>query len=484
VYEKVYSRTEIRSTSLKREQIDLSRERTLTTLLINNKEFTEAILPILAEKNLESSYSKLLAGWVREYWDTYHDVPKSSIQDIYELKKAHIDEDSTLESVGEFLVSLSEEYNPDDYSNIQYFIDNGEKYVKERNLKCFAEKIQALTAQGKLIQADGEIANYKQAGIAVEKGISVIRDIDKVKEAFSEDAAPMFTFAGDMGKLLGSFYRGDVSCCLAGAKAGKSLFLQHVAETAAEQGLNVVYINLEMIWKYIIRRFTCSMTFQPEKPGTYQVPYFRPDVEPTEGINENTLWTVSSRDQQFDGVSFDDVEKMRQGFSLRYKGGDIRVFSLPAEGTGPAEIEALLDSLAYYDRFVPDVVVLDYATLMSSKGAGKTEFRHGIDFVYRNLRRIAQERNIHIATAAQANRSSLDGEEIGAGNVGESISIVQHAAKIISLYHTQEETMKGVVNLKVDIDRYKNSYDTVQAIQFLSASKFCIDSRFSSRTTG
>ena len=454
------------------------------TLIVNNKTYADAILPILSEKNLEASYSKLIAQWVREYYETYKDVPKSAIQDIYELKKAHIEEDSTLESVGEFLVSLSEEYNPDDYSNIDYYIDNGEKYVKERNLKCFAEKIQGLTSQGKLILAEAEIAGYKQAGIAVEKGISVIRDIDKVKEAFSEDAAPMFTFAGDMGKLLGNFYRGDVSCALGAAKSGKSLYLQHVAETAAEQGLNVVYINLEMIWKYIIRRFACSMNFQPEKPGIYQVPYFRPDIEPTEGITENTLWTVSNRDQQFDGISFEDTEKMRQGFSLRYKGGDLRIFSLPAEGTGPAEIEALLDSLAYYDRFIPDVVIVDYATLMSSKGAGKTEFRHGIDYVYRNLRRMAQERNIHIATAAQATRSALDGEEIGASQVGESVSIVQHAAKIISLYHTQEEMAKGIINLKVDCDRYKNSYDTVQAIQFLSASKFCIDSRFSSRTTG
>jgi hypothetical protein len=470
--------------ALKRETVDLSRERNLITLLINNKEFTEAILPILAEKNLESSYSKLLAGWVREYWDTYHDVPKSSIQDIFELKRAHIEEDSTLETVGEFLKSLSEEYDPKSYTNVKYFIDNSEDYIKERNLKCFVEKVSALTSQGKLIAAESEVSNYKQVGIVGDTGISVIHDIDKIKEAFAEDDESVFTVAGDLGELLGDFYRGDVSVALSQAKGGKSLYLQMLSEVAAEQGNRVLVINLEMIWKYVVRRYRHSLTFQPKFPGIYSVPYFQPDREPGEAIDENVSWTVAHRDQQFTGVNFDDLEKIQNGLSLRYRSGDIKVMSLPAEGTGISDIEALLDNLLYFGKFAPDVLVLDYASLLSPKGVGKQEFRHGIDYIYRGLRRIAQERNIHIATAAQANRSSFDGEEIGSSNVGESISIIQHAAKIVSLYHTPEELANGTVNVKVDIDRYKNTYDSVVCLQFLEASKFCIDSRFKSKMGG
>ena len=144
---------------MKRETISLSQERTLISLLINNKQYAEAIIPILSEKNLESPYARLVSQWVREYWETYKQPPMSAIQDIYELKKAHIEDDAVLESVGEFLSSLSEEYNPDDYSNIQYFIDNGEKYVKEQNLKRFAEKIQGLTSTGKLAEAEQCISN-------------------------------------------------------------------------------------------------------------------------------------------------------------------------------------------------------------------------------------------------------------------------------------------------------------------------------------
>lgn len=469
---------------MKRETIDLSRERNLITLLINNKEFAEKVLPMLAEKNLEAPYSKLLAGWVREYWDVYHDVPKSSIQDIFDLKRAHIEDDDTLETVGDFLKSLSEDYNPKDYTNVQYFIDNSESYIKERNLKCFTDKVGSLISQGKLAQAEQEISNYRQTGLIGDVGISVIHDIDKVKEAFADDEESVFTVAGDLGILLGDFYRGDVSCGLGSAKAGKSLYLQMLAEVAAEQGNRVLVINLEMIWKYVVRRYRQSLTFQTKHPGIYSVPYFQPDREPGEAIDENVSWTVAHRDIEFSGVSFEDIEKTQNGLSLRYKSGDIRVFSLPAEGTGISDIEALLDNLLYFGKFAPDVLVLDYASLLSPKGVGKQEFRHGIDFIYRGLRRIAQERNIHVATAAQANRSSFDGEEIGSGNVGESISIIQHAAKIVSMYHTPEELANGTVTVKVDIDRYKNIYDSVVCLQFLEASKFCIDSRFKSKMGG
>ena len=73
---------------MKRETISLSQERTLISLLINNKQYAEAIIPILSEKNLESPYAKLTAQWVREYWETYKQPPMSAIQDIYELKNA------------------------------------------------------------------------------------------------------------------------------------------------------------------------------------------------------------------------------------------------------------------------------------------------------------------------------------------------------------------------------------------------------------
>ena len=41
---------------------------------------------------------------------------------------------------------------------------------------------------------------------------------------------------GAIGDLLGKFYRGDVSVAQASMKAGKSMYLQMLAETAATQG--------------------------------------------------------------------------------------------------------------------------------------------------------------------------------------------------------------------------------------------------------
>jgi len=469
---------------LKRETIDLSQERNLVSLLVNNKTYADTIMPILSEKNLEAPYSKLICQWVREYYEVYKDVPKSSIQDIYELKKSHIEEDSTLESVGEFLVSLSEEYDESNYSNIQYFIDSGEAYIKTCNLKAFNEKLSALVNQGKLSEAEQSIANYKQAGICKDRGVDIFNDTDRIRQAYEETQSSILTIPGDLGTLLGKFYRGDVSIFLGAFKSGKSFALQMLSEYGAEQGLRVLHINLEISESQLIKRFWSSLVGEPDKPGIYQVPYFRADREPTDVIDPNTQYVVSYKPREYKGVTFDDIPKTKQGLALRYKGGSIRLFSLPAESTGILELESLLDNLQYYDHFVPDILAIDYPALLNGKMYGR-EPRFILDGIYKNLRRIAQERHMHITAASQAGRNSLEGEEIGAINAAEGVAIIAHGAKVISIYHTQEELENQIVNVKIDIDRAGiGSYDTVVGIQNLKCGKFCIDSRFKSRIGG
>ena len=66
---------------------------------------------------------------------------------------------------------------------------------------------------------------------------------------------------------------------------------------------------------------------------------------------------------------------MTPGLSMRYRGGDIRLFTLPAESTTPQTMEALLDNLAYFDNYVCDLLVIDYAVLLNGIGSGSREKR-------------------------------------------------------------------------------------------------------------
>lgn len=466
---------------MKTETVDLTRERKLVTLAIMNQQFAQRVLPVVNPATLESAYASTVITWCKDYFEHYKKAPEQTIQDIFDTHKATV-EDDTIDNVHSFLKSLSVDYDPADYNNIDYYITEALNYVDVCNGRSLIVRAENYLNTGRMEQFKQALTTYKDVAQPTVKGVSVIYDTDELGNAFMEDNESLFTVYGALGALLGNFYRGDVSVAQGGMKSSKSFFLQMLSETAASQGKKVVHINLEMAEKQQKKRFAQSIHYNTDKPCDVLMPKFHSELEPGQEPDENTTYTVIHNTRHFTGINEDNLPVMTPGISMRYKGGDIRLFTLPAESTTPQTMEALLDNLAYFDNYVCDLLVVDYAVLLNGIGSGSREKRIQIDYIYRNLRRIAQEKNIHIATVTQAGRQSLSGAEIGASDIGESISIVAHAAKVVSLYATEEERQKGIVHVKKDIDRYGSLvYDTVIGLQCLPLCKFCIDSRFASK---
>ena len=55
------------------EKIDLSEERKLITYMIVSKRFLTEIAPIIKIQHLETSFAKITAGWILEYYKHYKD---------------------------------------------------------------------------------------------------------------------------------------------------------------------------------------------------------------------------------------------------------------------------------------------------------------------------------------------------------------------------------------------------------------------------
>ena len=61
-------------------------------------------------------------------------------------------------------------------------------------------------------------------------------------------------------KLFGGFNRGELNIFAGGSGAGKSLFLQNLGCNYVEQGLNVVYVTLELSENLTAMRIDAMMT--------------------------------------------------------------------------------------------------------------------------------------------------------------------------------------------------------------------------------
>jgi replicative DNA helicase len=240
-------------------------------------------------------------------------------------------------------------------------------------------------------------------------------------------------------------------------------------------GKRCVFVTLEMPKPQILRRAWQSITGSPKIDTTVRLPYFAPDKELMEDITEDTKWRVEYKDMKKSAVNLDDVEAMQNRIKRMFRGGDCRFIPMPAKATTVKDVETVLDNLRFYNDYDTDVLIIDYADLM---GAKTNEYRHQLDDIWSNLKRVAQERGILVITATQTNRGGLDGSDIEVTNVAEDMRKLAHVSKFIALNQTIDEKVGQIIRWRMLLDRDEQSvYDDAYTVQCLQIGKFALDSR-------
>jgi len=137
------------------------------------------------------------------------------------------------------------------------------------------------------------------------------------------------------------------------------------------------------------------------------------------------------------------------------------------------ELKAYLDSLEMSQRIVPDLLLVDYADLMS---VGTRDYRHELSTLYKDLRGLAVERNIAVATASQANRESSGKKFITGRGVAEDFSKIATADVVITYNRTEAEMRLGTARLYVDKGRNEEDKFSVLIAQNYKTGQFCLGS--------
>lgn len=458
---------------LRTRKITLDHERKLLMNAITSTEFLQAISPILRPKLLKASYARLVSGWILEYWGKYERAPGPVIEDIYFDRKGMIPDEDDVGLIREFLSSLSEEYTRTVRENPKYAIEQATEYLRTRNLELFREELSACVELGKLADAEAVIAGYSKIDQMGDKGISVLTAVDEAEAAFSGEGEVLFEFPGVFGETLGPFVRGDFYSFLAFAKRGKSYALSYTAETAALAGCRVLEINLEITLRQILRRKWMSFTGRPRTTRYVTIPYF----EELPGEPEGKKWAVGSYSEEREGLAgerevFEQVGRRIECYS---GGGEIRLLTPPAKSMTVSGLRTELKRLEFYENFVPDVVVIDYADLLESEKVAET--RHQLDDIWAGLRRLALERNICIFTASQGNRGSAN-NDVSEESVAEDIRKIAHVSRMIGINQNRKNRADQVYRVRVIADREGLSrQDDLLVLSCLDIGRFILDAR-------
>jgi len=232
-------------------------------------------------------------------------------------------------------------------------------------------------------------------------------------------------------RLFGGFNRGELNIFAGGSGAGKSLFLANLGVNFALQGLNVVYLTLELSEALVSMRVDSMTT----------------------GISTKEIFK-----------DLDNVEmKVKM---IGKKSGAFQVKYMPS-GKTTNDIRAYLKEYEIKMDKKIDVLLVDYMDLLlpiSKKISAENLFVKD-KYVAEELRNLAMEKQCVFVTAAQLNRGAVEEVEFDHSHISGGLSKIQTADNVFGIFTSRAMRERGKyqiqlmktrsssgVGMKIDLD--------------------------------
>ena len=480
-------------------------ERLILTGLITSTEYCQQIRNIWNVQFMEADSAKRLAPWVWEYFEQYNKAPGT--EDIYPVFFKHVEHlpEREAKDVEGMLNDLMDEYNKNNPINLQYLLDETQKYFKQRRLTILSDTITSLITRGQVDEAEKLACDYKPVANASENDLDLSSDtaLDRVDKAFQTASQPVVNYPKQLGKFWNDqLVHGGLVALMASEKRGKTFMLMDMAIRACRQGQHVVFFQAgDMTESQQLRRICVYLAQRSD-----QEKYCGQQWEPVRDCVLNQLGQCDEPERESNFAVFDkeyDRNKLRYDISLknliavhemeenhnyvpchnckayetnhlgavwlqRINTGDAltlkearkeisdffiahkRHFKLSSHANGTLsvkQIRAMLSVWEKQDEFVPDLIVIDYADLL----IGETkEFRHLQNEIWKDLRRLSQEKGQPlVVTATQADAASYERNKLTLSNFSEDKRKYSHVTAMYSLNQDTKGREKEIGILRI-----------------------------------
>ena len=408
------------SLNINNERIEIS----ILRNLIFNEEFTRKTIPFVKEIYFTKREEKILFQEINSFVEKYKNLPtRESL--LIELSYRKDINDEEVKSVKELLSTLhAEEVDQ------QWLLDTTEKFCKDRAVhNAVLEGIKILDGKDK-VRTQEAIPSILSDALAVSFdnhiGHDYIEDADaRFKFYHTKEKKYQFDLSYFNKITKGGVPSKTLNIALAGTGVGKSLFMCHCASAYLSQGLNVLYITLEMAEERIAER-----------------------------IDANLL-----------DVTMDDLHALPKDLYdskiLKIKNktnGQLIIKEYPTASAHSCHFRSLLNELALKKSFRPDVLFIDYLNICASarfKGGNISSYFY-IKAIAEELRGLAVEFNVPIFSATQTTRTGFISTDIGLEDTSESFGLPATADFMFALMSNEELESLGQMKVKQLKNRYND----------------------------
>jgi replicative DNA helicase len=437
-------------------------QESLLSLLCFDAEHGRKIGNLVPPDSWDGPYKRAAAQAVR-YWGEFNEPPGEHTLDFFTGLER--DDKSRAAEYRRLYASLLETRGT---INAKYVMGQVASFLREQRLRRGIVEAVDQLEQGKPGDAEQTIRKSLEGAIDVFHPGLLFHEV-RVADLTAEqhDALPTGIPMLDERQLGPT--PGELSLFIAPPNAGKSWWLIHLGKYALAAHKRVVHVTLEMDERRVAQRYLqafCAVSKRQEDifNATFQ---------------ENELGQLLEiRRKKIKGVkSFADdgieakLNRQLKKFSRR---SPLVIRQFPTGLLTMQGLRAYLDSLEAQQKIVPDLLLVDYADLMST---GTKDYRLELMAIYKELRGLAVERNIAVATASQTNRESAGKKTITGRGVAEDWSKIATCDTILTYNQTEAEMRLGTARLYVDKGRNEEGKFMVLITQNYKIGQFCLDSR-------
>lgn len=400
-------------------------EQIIFSNLVNNENYARKVLPFLKEEYFTQYSEKVVYGIIDDYFMKYNELPTVAALAI-ELSNISINE-HTFNECKEILIGLEANEN----AKLDWLLDKTEKFCQDRALHNAIRRAVSIIDDTDKFADKGALPQILSDALGVSFDSHIGHD-------FIEDAESRFEFYNTKESKIkfdleyfnkitqGGVSKKTLNIILAGTGVGKSLFMCHCAAANLLQGLNVLYITLEMAEERIAERIDANLLNIP--------------------LDELKSMPKTVYDLK--------IEKLKSKTT-----GKLIIKEYPTACAGSANFRHLLNELKIKKNFVPDVIYIDYLNIcMSSRiknGASVNSYTL-IKAIAEELRGLAVEFNVPIFSATQTTRSGYSNSDVGLEDTSESFGLPATADFMFALITSEELAELNQIMVKQLKNRYSD----------------------------
>jgi hypothetical protein len=395
--------------------------------LIYNESYARKVLPFISAEYFNDVNERIVFKEVNEFINKYNTLPTHEALVINFTESKNVP-DEQVKSAITILKALDDAKN--EPTETQWLTEQTEKFCQDKALyNAIMESVSILDTNNKSSKGKGEIPKLLADALGVSfdsnVGHDYINDYDsrfdfyhrkETKIPFDLDFFNKITKGGIPSKTL--------NICLAGTGVGKSLFMCHMAASCLNQGLNVLYITMEMAEEKIAERIDANLL----------------------NVTMDDLHTIPREDYE-----------RKIGVLKTKTQGKLIIKEYPTASAGAMHFRGLFQELNLKKSFVPDIVFIDYLNICCSsriKQGGSVNSYTYIKAIAEELRGLAVEFNVPIVSATQTTRSGFSNSDVGLEDTSESFGLPATADFMFALISTEELEQLNQIMVKQLKNRY------------------------------